>query len=196
MEKRGAKPQKQVSTEWSPKLAYAVGLIATDGCLSKDGRHIDFTSKDQDLISTFRECLGLKNKIGTKRSGFTCKKEYYRLQFGDVSFYNWLCVVGLSPHKSKTLGELIIPDKFFFDFLRGCFDGDGTIFAYWDKRWHSSYMYYVAFASASIDYLEWLQRTIFKLLNINGKIRGSNKICYQLAFAKQGSRILFNKMFY
>lgn len=35
--------------KWSPKIAYAVGLITTDGSLSKDGRHIDLTSKDRRL---------------------------------------------------------------------------------------------------------------------------------------------------
>ena len=53
MGKRGPKPKKKISTNWSAELAYAVGLIATDGCLSKDKRHIDFTSKDKELIKTF-----------------------------------------------------------------------------------------------------------------------------------------------
>ena len=38
---------------WSENLAYAIGLIATDGSLSNDGRHLNFTSKDIDQIQTF-----------------------------------------------------------------------------------------------------------------------------------------------
>jgi len=45
----------------SPVLAYIVGLITTDGSLSKDKRHIIFTSSDLQLIKTFRKCLGLEN---------------------------------------------------------------------------------------------------------------------------------------
>ncbi|MBI4994022.1 hypothetical protein HZC21_00030 [Candidatus Peregrinibacteria bacterium] len=30
--------------KWTPALAYAIGLLATDGNLSKDGRHITMTS--------------------------------------------------------------------------------------------------------------------------------------------------------
>jgi hypothetical protein len=47
------------SIEWSPRLAYAVGLIATDGCLYGDGRHIAFISKDEDLMRTL---LSLVNR--------------------------------------------------------------------------------------------------------------------------------------
>ncbi|MFA5355413.1 MAG: hypothetical protein WC302_01615 [Candidatus Paceibacterota bacterium] len=71
---------------WSPNLAYAVGLIATDGCLSIDGRHLNITSKDIQLLKTFKKCLGLKNKRGFKSSGFL-KEEYPRLQFGNILFY-------------------------------------------------------------------------------------------------------------
>ncbi|MEK7574528.1 MAG: hypothetical protein AAB514_03305, partial [Patescibacteria group bacterium] len=52
----------KVLIEWSPNFAYAIGLIATDGNLSKDGRHLNMTSGDKDMILTFKKCLGLKNK--------------------------------------------------------------------------------------------------------------------------------------
>lgn len=39
--------------EWSSDLAYAIGLITTDGSLSIDGRHINLTSKDIDQVETF-----------------------------------------------------------------------------------------------------------------------------------------------
>ncbi|PIP23436.1 MAG: hypothetical protein COX36_03420, partial [Candidatus Nealsonbacteria bacterium CG23_combo_of_CG06-09_8_20_14_all_38_19] len=68
------RPVRKERIRWSPKLAYIVGLLATDGSLSIDGRHIDFTSKDVQLLKTFKKCLGLKNKIGFKSSGFSKKK--------------------------------------------------------------------------------------------------------------------------
>ncbi|KKU86409.1 MAG: Intein-containing protein [Parcubacteria group bacterium GW2011_GWA2_47_9] len=195
MGKRGPAPRKLISIKWSPELAYAVGLIATDGCLSGDGRHIDFTSKDEDLVLTFRKCLGLKNKVGRKTSGYTHSNAYFRVQFGDVNFYSWLVGIGLSPHKSKTIGALKVPKSFFFDFLRGLFDGDGSIYSFWDPRWHSSYMFYIQFASASPPHLEWLQSKIYALAKVAGKIRVSGRV-YQLVYAKQSTYILFRRMFY
>ncbi|MBI2096593.1 MAG: hypothetical protein HYT40_00305 [Candidatus Sungbacteria bacterium] len=195
MTRRGPKPEKKVQTIWSPELAYAVGLITSDGNLSNDRRHIDFTSKDLELIKTFKHCLGLKRiKIGTKTSGYTSKR-YYRIQFGDVNLYNWLLQIGLMPHKSKSLQALKIPDRYFFDFLRGYFDGDGTIYSYWDPRWKSSFMFYLQFASASRLYLQWLQLKLGELSNVHGRIQSGNR-SYQLVFAKRESCILFKKMYH
>ena len=72
--KPGPKPKGAVITSWSHELAYAVGLIVADGCLSKDGRHIDFTSTDIEQIVLFKECLGIKNKISNVSSAFIKNK--------------------------------------------------------------------------------------------------------------------------
>lgn len=191
----GIKPREKVKRVWSPKMAYAIGLLATDGSLSNDGRHINFTSKDLDQIENFRRCLGLENKIGKKSRSSEREKKYYQVQFGDVVFYNWLLTLGLSPNKSKTIGKLDIPDQYFFDFLRGCFDGDGCINAYWDRRWHSSYMFYIRFASGSLKFLEWLRQNIHRLSGASGRIR-SNDRQHELVFAKKAARTIFSKMFY
>lgn len=53
---------------WSANLAYAVGLITTDGCLYNDGRHLAFVSKDLTQIRTFKRILKLNNKIALKKA--------------------------------------------------------------------------------------------------------------------------------
>ena len=60
------KPQNKVKIKWSPEFAYAIGLLTTDGNLSPDGRHLNFTSKDKELTELLRDCLGIKNTIGKK----------------------------------------------------------------------------------------------------------------------------------
>ena len=70
MGKRGPKPKGKVKIEWSPNFAYAIGLLATDGCLYNDGRHISFVSKDLELVEMFKKILGLEVKISAKFSTF------------------------------------------------------------------------------------------------------------------------------
>ncbi len=181
--------------EWTPDFAYAVGLIASDGCLSSDGRHIDFTSKDIDQIQNFRTCLNLTNKIGTKSSSAAPGKRYYRVQFGNVKLYRFLIDIGLSPNKSKTLTSIAVPDFFFRDFMRGMFDGDGYTYSYWDPRWKSSFMIYLGFTSGSKVYLEWLKGRILTLYKLTGKIRQGTR-AFQLVFAKKASINLFKVMYY
>ncbi len=154
--KRGVKPQNKIKIKWSPEFAYAIGLLAADGSLSKDKRHIDFTSKDLDLIMTFKKCLCINHKIGIKNQG--AYNQIFRIQFGSVQLYAFLETIGLTKAKSKTIQRVDVPVEFFFDFFRGLYDGDGSSYSYWDKRWKSSFMFYISVASASPNFLIWLTK--------------------------------------
>jgi len=190
------KALNKIKIQWSPKFAYCIGLITTDGNLSKDGRHINFTSKDKQLIDIFVDSLKIKNKIGMKGSGTIKEKNIFFVQFGDVNFFRFLQNIGLTPRKSKTLGAIDIPDKYFFDFLRGHFDGDGTFYFYWDPRWRSSFMFYTVFISASKGHITWLREEIKQRLGIIGHItKSDNQVCYQLKYAKAESHKLLPKMY-
>lgn len=181
---------------WSPNFAYCIGLIASDGCLSKDNRHIDFTSKDYELAKIFRDILKPNVMIGQKLNGQGFSA--HRVQFGDVVLYDFLMGIGLTPNKSKTIGKLLIPDAYYADFLRGCFDGDGTSYGFWDRRWRSSFMYYLLLASASKPFLEWIREQNTRLFGLSEAcIRdGANSRAYSLAYAKQDSKILFSHLYY
>ena len=196
MGKRGPQPRGRVDMHWRPELAYAIGLIAADGSLSKNGRHISFTSKDRELAEVYRTCLGLSDiTIGQKQNGSRSEARYFVVQFGDVLFYQFLEAIGLHPNKSCTLGPLSIPDEFFFDFLRGEWDGDGTIHRSQDKRWRSSFVVSLGFASGSRTFLEWLQTSITSRLGTRGYITSVNR-GYQLRYAKGDSRQIHTALFY
>lgn len=191
------KPQHKVKIVWSPKFAYAIGLLTTDGNMSQ-GRHINFTSKDEEQVLTFKRCLHLDSKIGRKARGGEKDKKYYVVQFGDVIFYRFLLSIGLTPKKSLTLGEIAVPTKYFMDFVRGHFDGDGTFYSYWDPRWRSSFMFYTEFLSGSKRHVEWIRSMLDKLLHIHGHITKARTIgsVYQLKYAKTESLKLLPNMYY
>tara|TARA_B100000315_G_C14541031_1_gene570882 strand:- start:415 stop:1092 length:678 start_codon:yes stop_codon:yes gene_type:complete len=191
---RGNQKHKNYKIKWIPEFAYAIGLLTTDGNLSSDGRHFDFTSKDIQLINTFKKCLGLNVKIGYKTSDHT-DKYYPRVQFSNKKLYQYLLSIGLRPNKSKILGKLDIPEIFFFDFLRGHFDGDGCFYSFWDKRWPNSFMFYTNFISASYKHIKWLRVSLKKLLSIKGAL-GKQRTVWQLKYAKEESLILLPKMYY
>ncbi len=190
------KPLGKVKIEWSPNFAYALGLLATDGSLSKDGRHLDFTSNDLEQLHNFMKCLGIKVKIGYKSSGFS-EKLGTHIQFGDVIFYQFLLSIGFMPAKTKIISSLEIPNKYFYDFLRGHLDGDGSFYSYWDQRWHSSFMFYIVFISASRKHLDWIREKLFNDLQIKGHItQDSRKSTFHLKYAKQESAKLVSKIYY
>jgi len=194
--------------QWSPEVAYAVGLITGDGSLSSDGRHIAFTSCDLELIEAFRRCPGLSNRIAEVSKSDISVQTVYRVQFGDAIFYQWLLDVGLMPDKAHRLGALNIPDESFADFLRGYLDTDGGFNVYTD-RYHTykgkQYVYYclyTRFTSASQRYLRWLQRRLTCLLGTRGALfKGSgagvkDTVRWKLSYAKGDSIRLVRWMYY
>jgi len=192
--KRGPKPKELAPRKWTSDLAYIIGLIATDGCLS-GGRNVILVSKDKEILSNFQRVLKTKLTIGRTTSGLTGATTP-RIQFSNVLFYKFLVSIGLTPAKSKTIGSLKIPKKYFFDFLRGVFDGDGSTYSYWDKRWRSSFMFYVQFASASPVFIEWLRFSIERNLHIRGHIttaRGHG--VSQLKYAKREGLLVLRRMY-
>lgn len=154
---------------------------------------MSFVSKDRDLVQLFKKSLHLKQKISYKSSGLSKEKKYPHIQFGDILFYRFLLKIGLMPRKSKKLKALKIPKKYFFDFLRGHFDGDGCIYSYFDPRWKKSFMFYTVFCSASKDHILWLREKIYHMLPIRGHINRAGLhsdgkgLIYQLKFAKRES---------
>jgi 6-phosphofructokinase len=195
MGKRGPKPKRIINEKWNANLAYAIGLIATDGCLSSDGLLIDLTSKDKEQLSNFSKCVEVNFKIGNKwnQKGDAC----LRIQFKNRIFYDFLLSIGLTPKKSLTMGKLKIPSKYFFDFLRGCFDGDGCFYSYWDPRWRSSYMFYLTFSSASKNHIDWLRDELKNRLYVLGHIGKDGKSStFQLKYAKKEALEIIKEMYY
>ena len=75
---------------WTPELAYVIGLLTTDGNLSKDGRHLAMRSSDLQLLRTFKKCLNLNNKIIQTKNDQWAKRPCYILQFGNVQLSNYI----------------------------------------------------------------------------------------------------------
>ena len=195
----GAASQKW---QWTAELAYAVGLITTDGCLSRDGRHLTMTSKDTDLLETVRRCLGIAARITLTTNPRPC----HRLQWSDVVFHRWLTEIGLMPAKSLRLGPLRVPDEWMRDFLRGCIDGDGSIVTYADRYntfKKSTYVYtrvYLSLVSASPRFVEWLRDTLRRVAGVSGEVgvrrlEGRSDI-WRLRYAKREAFRLLRWMYY
>jgi len=195
--------------KWTSSLAYVVGLITTDGCLSNDGRHIIMRSCDVQLLKTFKNCLNLSNKISETFHNGWGKKRAYRIQFGNVQLYRWFLKIGLTPRKTYTIGELKIPSKYFQDFLRGHLDGDGSIWTYKDyynTYKNPKYIYtrlYTKFISVSEKHISWLRKNIHKLLSIRGhlyerkpKRPDQTTSLWELKFAKNDSIKLLAWIYY
>ncbi len=181
------------SYEWSAAIAYLAGLFASDGCLANNGRHLIMTSKDYELIAYTQEILETYTKVQTKIGQFNTQA--YHFQFSNVALYDFFLAAGITPAKSKTIQSVTVPNNFYIDFLRGYFDGDGTVYGFQDHRWRNSFMYYCGFVSASPVFLSWLQSANQQLLGTTAGSIHRNNQAQTLLYAKKDSRVLFSAMY-
>ncbi len=188
--------KSNVKLVWTNNFAYVIGVIATDGNLSPDLRHIHITSKDYEMVINCKKCLRINNKIGKKARGGSKDKKYYILQFGDKNFFEFLLDLGLTPKKSKTISELKIPKEYFPDFFRGCIDGDGSISI--SKHPESKHLQYkVRLCSASKKFLDWVFKMSKDVFSVKGGsiYRLESTSIYTLSFGKSDSLIMLNKIY-
>jgi hypothetical protein len=189
--RRGIKP---FDPTWTPTLAYAVGLIATDGGLIR-GRSISFPSADRELVELLLRCLGKSNKISVERGEAGI---YYRTQIGDIAMYRWLLSIGIGPRKSLTIGAIDVSDEFLFPLVRGLLDGDGSIMnkvARADTKRRQDYRWeylQTKFVSGSRKHLVWLRTRLADATGVEGylmtqKPKGRARACYALRFSKHAS---------
>ena len=191
----GRELRNLIDTHWRPELAYAVGLITSDGWLSKDVAEIGMVSKDRELIDTFAKCLNLVRKPFPSGRGGEIAKKYWSIRFKSRQFYQFLIEIGIGPAKSKTIERVAVPDEFFADFLRGVYDGDGTFWTEWDTRWKKSFVYHLGISSASSAFTHWLKQKLTSLYNVKGYVVQGDGVL-TIRYAKGDSHKLFDAMYY
>jgi len=190
--------------EWSPEMAYIVGLTATDGCLLTGFRKINFKSCDRDLVALYLRLLGRTNRIKdaiTRTGGIV-----YFTEFGDTRLYRWMLTIGLTPRKSLTLGAIDVPDDYLAATLRGLFEGDGNIENFVDrptKRLYPNYRYErlrTNFNSASRRHLEWIQHRVALRFGLTGYLaqqpkREGRHDFFRLRYSNKESVVLLSEMY-
>jgi intein/homing endonuclease len=120
---------KDFFQKWTQEMAYILGFIAADGNISKHGRAhmIQLASDDKDIIYKIRKAIKSKASILQRKR---CNgKISYQLRFSDQTIFNDLLRLNITTRKSQNITPPEIPSKYVRHYLRGFFDGDGTVYS-------------------------------------------------------------------
>lgn len=122
--------------------AYFLGLMYADGCVVRntgegnyDCRYrlqISLQEEDRYILETFKNYIapGYVVNLNDKQKNNPEWKQQYKLSFGDKTIANQLHELGCIMNKSLklTYPHNKIPKNLEHHFIRGYFDGDGSIF--------------------------------------------------------------------
>ena len=164
-----------------------MGILFSDGCVcsTTNGRFIiNVGMMDKDVIYRFKKFLKSKNKIGINR-----KIKRYTISVCSRHLFKILNNYGCIERKSNVLGSPKIDEKFYFHFILGVIDGDGSI-----SLNRSINSWKVSIGTGSFKFFTWLKK-VFKKTGIkfsfeNKSVR--NKKFYIITFTGLSAKVLLN----
>lgn len=117
---------------WSRNMAYIFGLWCADGYISRSSSNcyyfgITLHKDDKYLLELILKELQSEHKLYFKSDG-TCE-----LMISSKTIYNDIIALGGVERKSLILTFPRVPEEFLPDFIRGYFDGDGSIYRHYKK---------------------------------------------------------------
>jgi hypothetical protein len=158
---------------WSPAMAYVLGVIYTDGSVDP-GYKIDpsrrsiskprlsIAQKEPELLEKVLALMGCNAKLRYRKEhkyGSFVSGALYWFEIASEKIYHDLLTLGVTPKKSLTLSFPRIPKPDFArHFIRGCWDGDGTVIMPRDRqKGHTS----ASIVSGSQDFITGLADNLY-----------------------------------
>lgn len=181
-------------------MAYILGFIYADGNIVKTKRGTHFISiytADEELLKLIKNILSSEHVI-SKRSSIT--GEVFRLQVGSKEWFADLGKIGLVPNKTSRMRLPDIPNKYFGDFVRGYFDGDGNVWTglIHKRRSLPGVTIQVAFTSCSHEFLSDLRKELKRTASVVGgsiyksKTRNFSRLSFSKMNALKIYKIMYN----
>lgn len=151
----------------TPEKAYVLGFIYADGCNTGKSLQIGIAATDKEVLEFIREQLGSSDNLRFIPKYRPTWSDKYEIRVTSKELSEKLTIVGCPPKKSLTLDfPSWIPDELMSHFIRGYFDGDGSVWCNktTGKGWH------VNFSSGNLIFLTALHEYLQKQVNVTGKI--------------------------
>lgn len=108
---------------WSKEMAYVLGLLYADGNMNKNLRSFSLSLKEKTYLEYIKTLLASTHLITKNKV-----QELYHLHIWSVKMVEDLLNLGLIPRKSLKIKFPNIPNTYISHFIRGYFDGDGSVY--------------------------------------------------------------------
>jgi hypothetical protein len=194
------KVNKDFFKKWTPEMAYVLGFFAADGYITLNKRGANFWCiqiTDRALLEAIKRVVQAEHKIGMRLRKKETEKTIYRLQIGSKKMCDDLRELGFTERKTKSLAIPNIPLRYFSDFVRGYFDGDGNVWVGFinTKRPKPLLAIRVMFTSSSYEFLSKLKKRLDKFSIKGGKVIKGQGNYFRLQYSILSSLKLYDFMY-
>lgn len=173
--------------EQTSEMAYVLGFIYSDGTIGNQHNSFSISQKEPEILFKIKALMGSEHQISRQNA-----QELYTLTVGNKVMVNDLLALGLTPNKSLDAKFPVLPDNLYSHFIRGYFDGDGSIAFLCKKFWR------VSFVTGSIDFINGLREALSKYAgaSIQTIHRFSSSNAYQLGYFRNSDLMkIFNFLY-
>lgn len=182
------------STIDTEEKAYWLGVFYADGNITKEGKckQIRFNTIDKDWLNAFISAINYSGiyRIETHKK---YNKDIYCLTVGDDTLHDDLNTLGCVPNKTKVIVFPSISENLIPHFIRGYFDGDGSVGIYKNKTDKEYYILRSSFCTGSEQFIIQLAS---KLPCVTKNIKKRKDQClWTLEFSVKDSIRLYNYMY-
>lgn len=171
----------------TPEKAYWLGFLYADGCTHNGSSEVSIQLTDKEHIEKFKQAIGAINHkiVEIHDTRWENAKTLYMFSIKDKQLHADLCKWGCVPNKTFLINKIPnIPRDYVSHFLRGYFDGDGSL-----HYLKSTNNFRISFTCGSVEFLEDIQKELGTSLSIRNE-KGTNSNYLQISGRHQVERIL------
>lgn len=184
-------------------MAYMLGFIASDGCVDDKHLIIGLKSTDVEILEKFKKELQFTGNLHTRTIYSKQTNKTYNsscLYVSSKYMVERLNQLGIVRNKSMKLERFdFIPQEYELDFIRGYFDGDGSVGAQLPKSKRAqteTIQIRVRICSGSYKILEYIRDTLMKYgFNTKTIVKRGNKTLFEICYSTKESLLFFEKVY-
>ena len=174
--------------KWSRDMAYILGFWFADGSMGKYKGSCVFSISQHEKDKYLLEEILKKMKSDYLLTNDNRKSCSFRI--ASKTIYNDLIRLGGKERKSLDVKFPRVPKKYLSDFIRGLWDGDGSV--YYCNRGHT---YFSSYVSGSKDFINCMHRVLKENIpNLRGSVSKHN-CAYVIEFCVQDTVLLKRFMY-
>lgn len=190
----------------TPNKAYWLGFIYADGYVTKQKDKtetytvgIELPVCDESHLKNFNKdiggniCIARRHRVceyrGKKISGDICSIRIYCSEMG-IDLIKHGCCLNKSKIKPAPIG---IPDELVRDFIRGYFDGNGSVTSSFSKKANRSYTK-ITISSGSMEFIKWIS-SYLSSINISNSYYDDGNYCFKLQISSNSINSFLNYIY-